>query len=129
VLPQGGAAGTLKGLGNFGSHSVIDAGKALGAGQKWLGAGYKEIAPGVFRSADGLRQFRMTNADILGAHGNIGSHVHFEALNDSVMHLRATVRTVTGETTHLQGVRRAGELEMTPVASRRPGPMRCGYVA
>jgi len=77
-----GAAGTLKGLGNIGSHSIIDAGKALGAGQKWLGAGYKEIAPGVFRSADGLRQFRMTNADILGAHGNIGSHVHFEVLND-----------------------------------------------
>jgi hypothetical protein len=78
-----GAAGTLKGLGNIGSHSVIDAGKALGAGQKWLGAGYKEIAPGVFRSADGLRQFRMTNADILGSHGKIGSHVHFEALNDA----------------------------------------------
>lgn len=75
--------GTLKGLGNIGSHSVVDAGTALGAGQKWLGAGYKEIAPGVFRSADGLRQFRMTNADILGRHGNIGSHVHFEALNDA----------------------------------------------
>jgi hypothetical protein len=46
------------------------------------GAGYKEIAPGVFRSADGLRQFRMTDADILGSHGNIGSHVRFEALNE-----------------------------------------------
>ena len=31
------------------------------------------------------------------------------------MRLRATVRSVTGETTHLQGVRRAGELEVTPV--------------
>lgn len=76
-------AGPLKGLGNIGSHSAMDAGKALGAGQKWLGAGYKEIAPGVFRSADGLRQFRMTKADVLGRHGSIGSHVHFEALNDA----------------------------------------------
>jgi hypothetical protein len=78
-----GAAGTLKGFGSIGSHGVVDAGKALGAGQKWLGAGYKEIALGVFRSADGLRQFRMTNADILGRHGNIGSHVHLEALDDA----------------------------------------------
>jgi RHS repeat-associated protein len=76
------AAGTLKGLGNIGSHGVVDAGTALSAGSKWLGAGYKEIASGVFRSADGLRQFRMTNADLLPTHGNIGSHVHFEALDD-----------------------------------------------
>jgi len=88
-------AGTLRGLGNIGSHDVVDAGVALGFGAKWLGAGYKEIAPGVFRSADGLRQFRMTNADTLGRHGNIGPHVHFEALNDvgrvvENLHLRVT---------------------------------------
>jgi len=76
-------SGTLRGLGNIGSHGVVDAGTALGSAQKWLGAGYKEIAPGVFRSADGLRQFRMTNADLLPTHGRIGSHVHFEALNDA----------------------------------------------
>lgn len=92
-----------------------------------MGAGYKEIAPGVFRSADGARQFRMTNADILGRHGDIGSHVHFEALNnagesdrkptssgDAVMRLRAKVRSVSGETTHLQSVRQAGEIAATP---------------
>jgi RHS repeat-associated protein len=76
-----GATGTLKGLGNIGSHGVVDAGTALSSAQKWLGTGYKEIAPGVFRSADGLKQFRMTNADLLPTHGNIGSHVHFEALD------------------------------------------------
>ena len=54
---------------------------ALNHGIKWLGAGYKEIAPGVFRSADGLRQFRMTAADLLGSHGKIGPHVHIEALD------------------------------------------------
>lgn len=83
VVAARGAAGTLKGLGNNGSHSVLDADKALDAGQKWLGAGNKEIVPGVFGSADGLRQLRMTNAHILGSQGRIGSHVHFEALNDA----------------------------------------------
>jgi hypothetical protein len=76
------AAKRLKGFWNIGSHVASDAGTALSAGSKWLGPGYKEIAPGVFRSADGLRQFRMTEADILGSHGSIGSHVHFEALDN-----------------------------------------------
>ena len=39
------------------------------------------MAPGVYRPADGLRQFRMAASDVAGAHGTIGSHVHFEALN------------------------------------------------
>jgi RHS repeat-associated protein len=76
-----GATATLTGLGNIGSHGAIDASNVLSSAQKWLGVGYKEIAPGVFRSADELRQFRMTDADLLPTHGNIGSHVHFEALN------------------------------------------------
>jgi hypothetical protein len=78
-----GAAGTLKGLGNIGSHGIVDAGSALRSAEKWLGTGYKEIAPGVFRSSDGLRQFRMTTSDLLPTHGSIGSHVHFEALDAS----------------------------------------------
>jgi hypothetical protein len=57
----------------------------LSGAEKYLGAGYTEIAPGVgvFRSADGLRQFRMTPRDLLPTHGNIGPHVHFEALNEA----------------------------------------------
>ena len=39
--------------------------RRLEIGERFLGAGYKEIAPGVFRSTDGLRQFRMTDSDIL----------------------------------------------------------------
>src|SRR5207302_1712179 len=39
--------------------------EGLTAGEEWLGAGYREIASGVFRSADNLRQFRMTDSDIL----------------------------------------------------------------
>ena len=70
----------VSGFGNIGSHLPIASGDALNHGIKWLGAGYNEIAPGVFRSADGLRQFRMTAADLLGSHGKVGPHVHIEAL-------------------------------------------------
>jgi hypothetical protein len=71
----------VKGLGDIGSHLPMASRDALKHGIKWLGTGYKEIAPGVFRSADGLRQFRMTAADLLGFHGKVCPHVHIEALN------------------------------------------------
>ena len=45
--------------------------------QVFFGEGYKEIAPGVFRSKDGLRQVRMTDADITGSHAG-GAHMNFE---------------------------------------------------
>jgi len=57
--------------------------KGLEIGERFLGTGYKEIAPGVFRSSDNLRQFRMTDADILGKHGKIGPHFNFEILDAS----------------------------------------------
>ena len=62
--------------------------KGLEIGERFLGTGYKEIAPGVFRSSDNLRQFRMTDADILGKHGNIGPHFNFEILDASGNFLR-----------------------------------------
>lgn len=42
------------------------------------GAGYKEIAPGEYRSADGLRQFRIITSDLLDSRQ--GPHVHFESI-------------------------------------------------
>jgi hypothetical protein len=69
------------GLGNISHPEPISFGQATRAGQQFVGPGATEIAPGIWRSADGLRQFRMTNADVLGQHGNIGPHVHFESLN------------------------------------------------
>jgi hypothetical protein len=78
----GGEAGAaVGGMGNIGSHGAVNVSTLLNSATRWLGAGYREIAPGVYRSADGLRQFRMTNADLLPTHGAIGPHVHFEALN------------------------------------------------
>ena len=67
------------GYGNIGGGSTTVE-NALTQADKYLGPGSKEIAPGVFRSADGTRQFRMTTGDITGAHGNIGPHVHFESV-------------------------------------------------
>jgi hypothetical protein len=81
VLVHNNSIGLLKGFGNIGSHAAMSADDALKHGINWLGSGYKEIAPGVFRSADGLRQFRLTTADLLGSHGKLGSHVHIEALD------------------------------------------------
>ncbi|MBI2374520.1 MAG: hypothetical protein HYV07_11045 [Deltaproteobacteria bacterium] len=78
----GGVAPTLfKGLGNITHAGPLKPDVALRAAQRWLGTGYKEIAPGVYRSGDALRQFRMTTSDLVGAHGKLGPHIHFEALD------------------------------------------------
>ena len=59
--------------------------EALEEGLSWVKSGYRQAlgrtgqgSPGVFRSADNLRQFRITTGDLLGTHGNIGPHVHFQ---------------------------------------------------
>ena len=59
--------------------------EALEEGLNWVKSGYKQAlgrtgqgSSGVYRSADGLRQFRMTTSDLLGSHGNVGPHVHFQ---------------------------------------------------
>jgi hypothetical protein len=73
VVPGG--KGALKGgaraWGNL-RHAPVDADAVLSSASRWLGDGYREIAPGVFRSSDGLRQFRMTNSDLIPTHGRIG---------------------------------------------------------
>lgn len=72
---------SAKGTGNFGSVNKLTPDEALTAGERWVGPGYKEMGgsgTGVFRSADGTKQFRIDEASITGAHGDIGPHVHFE---------------------------------------------------
>ena len=68
---------STKGYGNVGGGATT-AENALTQAEKYLGPGYKEISPGVYRSADGARQFRMTNSDLLDPRQ--GPHVHFEAI-------------------------------------------------
>jgi RHS repeat-associated protein len=50
--------------------------RVLDDASEWLGPGYTEIAPGVFRSADGARQFRMTTSDLTSSM----PHVQFESI-------------------------------------------------
>lgn len=69
--------------------------QVLSAANAWLGPNPKEIAPGVWRSTvDPTRQFRMTAADLSGAHGDIGPHCHFESI-------AANGRTIV-ENSHVQ---------------------------
>ena len=76
--------------------------EALGEGIGWVGNGYREPggrsgvpSGGVFRSSDGLRQFRMQDSDIDGLHGNIGPHVHFQtfdAFGNEVENIHVPIR-------------------------------------
>jgi hypothetical protein len=69
----------------LGGHGKVDTNIVLDSATKWLGSNYTEIAPGIFRSADGTRQFRMTDSDLNpDGHGKKdgGTHVHFESLNN-----------------------------------------------
>ena len=53
--------------------------KALDAASDFLGPGYKDMGNGRFVSADGIRQVRMGDSDILGQHGG-GPHMNFETM-------------------------------------------------
>ncbi|MFG2264766.1 putative T7SS-secreted protein [Streptomyces sp. NPDC048720] len=71
--------------GNIGNGSIVSnhpmtADQALNAAEKFLGDGYLEKGNGrgVFRSADGLRQFRMDPDSLRGGHWPDVPHVHFE---------------------------------------------------
>ncbi|MCF6283596.1 MAG: hypothetical protein L3K26_00165 [Candidatus Hydrogenedentes bacterium] len=52
--------------------------QALNTGHRFVGDSPDHLAPGVYRSQDGTRQFRLTDSDIQGNHGQVGPHVHFE---------------------------------------------------
>ena len=76
-LPGGGYSAAGKVARNV-DGGAATAELALKSGASWLGKGYREISPGVFRSANNKRQFRMTTSDLLDK--KLGPHVHFEAI-------------------------------------------------
>jgi hypothetical protein len=78
LMAKGKPSGMSGGLGNVGGGKLT-AQQALDAAEKWLGKDYKEIAPGVYRSADGRKQFRMTTGDLTDPVQ--GAHVHFESID------------------------------------------------
>lgn len=82
VPPGGGGGGVPPGGGrdpNPSQTTSASTSQALDAAGRWLGPNYRELGrpgSGVFRSADGLRQFRMAPND-LAPHDD-DPHVHFE---------------------------------------------------
>ncbi|MEV5505931.1 putative T7SS-secreted protein [Streptomyces orinoci] len=73
-------AETRAGKGSIVSNHPMTSDEALQAGAEFLGPGYKELGKnrGVFRSADGLRQFRMDQDSLAGNHWPHVPHVHME---------------------------------------------------
>jgi RHS repeat-associated protein len=72
-----GALGMVGGAFQIGAvQGAISESLALENAEAWLGPGYTEVAPDVYRSADGLRQFRMTGLD------KNPPYVNFEALEN-----------------------------------------------
>lgn len=72
---------TVRRSGTFTSTNKLSQTDALDAGIRFLGPGYREIGKpgsGVFRSADGLRQFRIDDGSLAGTHAPGVQHVHFE---------------------------------------------------
>ena len=72
-------ADVARGAGALKDGTKLPTGKALDAAIEHLGPSYKEIAPGVFRSADGTRMVRMTNSDLAKTGNHAGApHMNFE---------------------------------------------------
>jgi filamentous hemagglutinin len=72
---------TTRRTGNFTSTHKLSQTEALEAGIRFVGPGYREIGKpgsGVFRSADGLRRFRIDDGSLAGTHAPGVPHVHFE---------------------------------------------------
>jgi hypothetical protein len=75
---------TMTTTGNFTSSHNINADDALDTAETFLGPGYTQLGTpnsGVFRSADGLRQFRIDDRSLQGLHPPGVPHIHFELLN------------------------------------------------
>ncbi len=68
-----------KGVNALKDGAKLPTDKALDAAIEHLGPGYKEMAPGVFRSADGTQMVRMTESDLAKTGNHAGApHMNFE---------------------------------------------------
>ena len=76
AAPGGKGGKALRGLGNVGGGGATVE-QVLRGAERWLGEGYREIAPGVFRSQGNARQFRMRSVEDLS---DAVPHVHFESI-------------------------------------------------
>jgi len=77
MMSGGGGGGSIPP--NLVDGATMSEDEVLDTGAEFLGPGYKYMGNGRFVSADGLRQFRIGDSDILGYHGG-GPHANFEIL-------------------------------------------------
>lgn len=78
---------TLNGSGDITSQIKLSSNEALEAGMLFLGKNYKELGrpgSGIFRSADGLRQFRIYSNSLAGKHNPRAPHAHLEAFKPNI---------------------------------------------
>jgi hypothetical protein len=77
-------AETLKAKGDILSKLQLTSDEAMEAGLNFVGPGYREMGgprTGVFRSADGTRQFRIDRSSLLGRHKPYLPHIHYETID------------------------------------------------
>jgi len=75
--------------------------EALDAAIGYLGSGYKEIAPGVFKSGDGTGMVRMTDSDLARTGNHAGApHMNFEK-GDTVVKPNGKEQFVSKENKHI----------------------------
>ncbi|KKP36690.1 MAG: hypothetical protein UR28_C0039G0001, partial [Candidatus Peregrinibacteria bacterium GW2011_GWF2_33_10] len=77
---------TLTKEGKFTSDYKLTSDELLDAGQKFIGDDYKELGEngsGVYRSADGTKQFRIDDSSLNGQHDPYESHGHLENFDDA----------------------------------------------
>ena len=70
---------------------TVDSSTGLELAINYLGKGYKEVSPDRFISSDGVRQVRISNADILGLHGG-GPHINFDLLSPKYKTVHVYIR-------------------------------------
>jgi hypothetical protein len=78
---------TLETKGYYTSKYALTHNEALNAGLKFLGKEYKELekpGTGIFRSSDGLRQFRIDSTSIAGKHSPDVPHFHLEVFEKGI---------------------------------------------
>jgi RHS repeat-associated protein len=85
LAPHAAVTETMGGQGSLVSNFPMTADDALDSAIDFLGPGYRELGQGrgVFRSADGLRQFRMDPDSLAGNHWPDIPHVHFEIFENA----------------------------------------------
>jgi len=84
----------MQSAGNVTSKFTLNFDEVLEAAEKYLGKGYTTSGHSGYRSADGLRRFRMDQGSLDGQHGPKPGHVHFEIFDSIESNIPTTINHV-----------------------------------